>query len=60
MTEEVPVKINWLENNKAIVSYDHMKRITPGQACVFYRGDVCLGGGIIDEVMKDGEKLWYI
>ncbi len=27
--------------------------ITPGQAVVFYDGEVCLGGGIIDKPLKD-------
>ena len=36
------------------------KSVTPGQACVFYDGDECLGGSIIKEVRKDGKKLWYL
>lgn len=30
----------------------HQKAITPGQAVVFYDGDVCLGGATIDKVHK--------
>lgn len=30
----------------------HQKAVTPGQAVVFYDGEVCLGGGTIDAVHK--------
>ncbi len=59
--EDVPVTIKYLENNEIFVSYPQgVKRVTPGQACVLYDGDICLGGGIIKEVLKDGQKLWYL
>ena len=42
------VKIEYLENGELLVRYNNVKSVTPGQACVFYDGDMCLGGGIID------------
>ena len=35
-----------------MVKYDNVKSVTPGQACVLYLNDECLGGGIIKEVRK--------
>lgn len=58
--EEIPVKINWLTDNSVEVIYNGVKSVTPGQACVFYKKNECLGGGIIKEVRKDNEKLWYL
>ena len=53
---EVDVEI--LEDDKVKVVYKNpVRAVTPGQAVVFYDGDVCLGGAIIDEVYKDGGKL---
>lgn len=59
--EDIPVELEYLDDNKVLVKYiEGAKRITPGQACVFYKDKLCLGGGIIKEVRKNGEKLWYL
>ena len=58
--EDIPVSIEYLENGNLIVKYDNVKSVTPGQACVLYLDDECLGGGIIKEVRKNGIKTWYL
>ena len=55
------VQLKWLDDGNILVTYPQgVKSVTPGQACVFYLGEECLGGGIIKEVRKDGKKLWYL
>lgn len=56
-----PVSLEWLDNGEILVKYPQgVKSVTPGQACVLYDGEECLGGGIIKTVMKNNEKLWYL
>ena len=56
------VEIEFINDNEMIVRYKQgVKAVTPGQACVLYAEDgECLGGGIIKEVRKNGQKLWYL
>ena len=54
------VELTYLANNEILVKYNNLKAITPGQACVFYDNEYCLGGGFIKEVRKNGQKLWYL
>ena len=60
--EDYPVEIEHLDDGKLLVKYpsNTVKSVTPGQACVLYDGEVCLGCGFINTVYKDNEPLWYL
>jgi len=58
--DDVPVQLEWLDNEVLVKYPQGVKRVTPGQACVFYNKEECLGGGIIKEVRKNNQKLWYL
>ncbi|WP_257346228.1 tRNA 2-thiouridine(34) synthase MnmA [Pseudalkalibacillus decolorationis] len=56
-----PVTVKKLPDGTYEVIFDEPQRaITPGQAVVFYDGDVCLGGGTIDDVFKNGSTISYL
>ena len=59
--KDVDVELEYLDNNEILVKYPQgVKRVTPGQACVLYNGEECLGGGIIKKVLKNNKELWYL
>lgn len=55
--KDIDVKVKFLENDRIEVLYNHIKSVTPGQAAVFYDGEICIGSAIIDEVYRDSKKL---
>lgn len=58
--QDVKVWIHIIDKDTFEVhTYEPTKAITPGQACVFYRGEYCLGGGTIDEVYMDDVRRRY-
>jgi len=59
-SKDIPVHVE-IEGEKMIVSYPSLaKGVTPGQACVLYDGEKCLGSGIIDELYLNDKKLDYL
>ncbi len=60
-SEDYKVTLEYLDDNKILVKYpEKVKAVTPGQACVLYLDEVCLGCGFISEIYKDNERLWYL
>ena len=53
------VVIKYVGDEILVTFKNDVRAVTPGQAAVFYQGDVCLGGGFIKEVYKDGKIRKY-
>ncbi len=50
---DIPCEIRPIDDNTIEVYFDEPQiAVTPGQSAVFYLGEVCLGGGIIESAIK--------
>lgn len=55
------VSIHFIDETTIYCTFKQkVKAVTPGQAAVFYDQEICLGGGTIDKVYKNGEEITYL
>ena len=55
--QDINAHVKVLDDDHVEVTYDPTKAVTPGQAAVFYMGEVCIGSAIIDEVYNEDKRL---
>lgn len=55
--KEQPVECYFNDSTPYLIFPNPYLAVTPGQAVVFYEGNLCLGGAIIEDVFYKGKKI---
>ena len=50
--KDIECNVEYIDDKTIKLSYNGVKAVTPGQFCVLYKDELCLGGGIIKETFK--------
>ena len=51
--QDIPCRVEPLDQERIRVTFaSPQAAVTPGQSAVFYQGEVCLGGGVIEQSFK--------